>query len=478
MRSRTQASGSPARPAPGRRARPRRSARGAVDVQADVALLGEHRLTGVHAHPHADGRRAPPAPPRPQPARRRRAANATKNASPCVSTSTPPCRPNASRTTRRCSPSASAYRSHRARASSRVDPSMSVKRNVTVPRGRARAPPAQSAGASAYSTASSGLELAGLRRRPPVGGPRPGRRAARSGAARRRIILVPRSSSSASSTVPQSRAGPLRLALRRRDRSQARQTGLDQPAKLELCGPIFECLGVELVARSSCARSRARSPRPCVAKRREHPSPAARDRATLSSQARTRRVRSRRGRAASRRGGGGRRRRSTGSPVDRASSSDLLWSSTATAGSEAAGEVDERDGLPLGRRLRSRKSAMLSCQQSGAPARARRGRTQFPPARRAARLPGGSTGTPCAIGGERTLEPCGPPRRCVPQRPEAAQREAQAEGGSVSPRSSAQASAARRLSWSVVHAVEPQPLVRAVWSSGSASRASARKYSA
>src|SRR5919201_4054463 len=60
--------------------------------------------------------------------------NATKNASPCVSTSTPLCCANASRNTRRCSASASAYASPSS-CSSRVEPSMSVNRKVTVPEG-------------------------------------------------------------------------------------------------------------------------------------------------------------------------------------------------------------------------------------------------------------------------------------------------------------------------------------------------------
>src|SRR5439155_12244861 len=62
---------------------------------------------------------------------------ATKNASPCVSTSTPPWRPNASRNVRRCSVSAAAYPVAPRSCSNLVEPSMSLKRNVTVPLGRA-----------------------------------------------------------------------------------------------------------------------------------------------------------------------------------------------------------------------------------------------------------------------------------------------------------------------------------------------------
>ena len=71
--------------------------------------------------------------PRPRPRRPRR-AKATKNASPCVSTSTPSCLANASRSARRCSARRSAYAAP-CSCSSRVEPSTSVKRKVTVPVG-------------------------------------------------------------------------------------------------------------------------------------------------------------------------------------------------------------------------------------------------------------------------------------------------------------------------------------------------------
>ncbi len=61
--------------------------------------------------------------------------NATNSASPWLSTSTPPCAPKTSRRTRRCSSSASTYASPSSKRR-RVDPSMSVNTNVTVPLGR------------------------------------------------------------------------------------------------------------------------------------------------------------------------------------------------------------------------------------------------------------------------------------------------------------------------------------------------------
>src|SRR5438477_8699578 len=61
-------------------------------------------------------------------------ANATKNASPCVSTSNPWCRPNASRSRHRCASSSAPYRSPHS-FSSLVEPSTSVNRKVTVPLG-------------------------------------------------------------------------------------------------------------------------------------------------------------------------------------------------------------------------------------------------------------------------------------------------------------------------------------------------------
>src|SRR5712691_2556889 len=63
---------------------------------------------------------------------------ATKKASPCVSTSTPPWAPKDSRRMRRCSPSPCAYSSAPSSYKSLDEPSTSVKRKVTVPEGRSR----------------------------------------------------------------------------------------------------------------------------------------------------------------------------------------------------------------------------------------------------------------------------------------------------------------------------------------------------
>ena len=67
-------------------------------------------------------------------------ANAAKNASPWVSTSWPACPAMAARTSRRCSASTCAYRS-RSALTSRVDPSISVNKNVTAPPGSPVTPP-------------------------------------------------------------------------------------------------------------------------------------------------------------------------------------------------------------------------------------------------------------------------------------------------------------------------------------------------
>ena len=119
--------------------RERGDARSAVDVLADVALLGRWSERPC-AGPCARGslprraRRARRARPPPLLAA---VGKAMKNASPCVSTSTPPCAAAASRTIRRCSASASAYRAGPSSCSRRVEPSMSVKSSVTVPSGSA-----------------------------------------------------------------------------------------------------------------------------------------------------------------------------------------------------------------------------------------------------------------------------------------------------------------------------------------------------
>ena len=116
-----------------------RDPRGAVDVDADVALVGHERLAGVEPHPHADRpvRRAPPCP---------RAAAASASAARGegdeervalrvdLDAAVPLRTPRAARAGARRAlrvPLAGSW-------SSRVEPSMSVKRKVTVPVGSSR----------------------------------------------------------------------------------------------------------------------------------------------------------------------------------------------------------------------------------------------------------------------------------------------------------------------------------------------------
>jgi hypothetical protein len=84
-----------------------------VNVDADVSLVRDERLARVNTDAYSHG----------------------TCASPCVSTSTPPCRENESRSTRRCAARTSAYWSPSS-SNRRVEPSMSVKSRVTVPLGR------------------------------------------------------------------------------------------------------------------------------------------------------------------------------------------------------------------------------------------------------------------------------------------------------------------------------------------------------
>ena len=108
-----------------------------MHLQAHVARLVHRHLTRVHPHPYPK----PELRHRQLRIRRRvqcrptRSGNATKNASPAVSTSTPPCAAHASRHTRWCS-TATPTALRPSSSSSAVEPSMSVNRNVTVPRGR------------------------------------------------------------------------------------------------------------------------------------------------------------------------------------------------------------------------------------------------------------------------------------------------------------------------------------------------------
>ena len=98
--------------------------RGKVDVLADVALGGDEgrpRCAPTRTWigpPRASPSRSP-RPPRPRPSR---VGNARKNASPCVSTSTPPCARHAPRTTRRCASSAPRSSRRRARAAAASSP--------------------------------------------------------------------------------------------------------------------------------------------------------------------------------------------------------------------------------------------------------------------------------------------------------------------------------------------------------------------
>jgi hypothetical protein len=88
---------------------------------------------------------------------------AKKKASPCVSTSKPPRAAHASRMTRGCSASASAYASAPSAWRSRVDPSTSVNRKVTVPE--------ESPGRTRGSSADDGRRASGAH---PEAPPRPG----------------------------------------------------------------------------------------------------------------------------------------------------------------------------------------------------------------------------------------------------------------------------------------------------------------
>ena len=99
------------RGAPGRRGRRRRSwRRGARRGRRIPPVRGAAHRCGSRRGHGSDRAGAPPGPPRPPPTASPASGNAKKNASPCVSTSTPPWRPNASRSSRRCSARASRVR--------------------------------------------------------------------------------------------------------------------------------------------------------------------------------------------------------------------------------------------------------------------------------------------------------------------------------------------------------------------------------
>ena len=140
----------------------RADARRAHDVEPDVALVADRRLAGVQPHPHAhvlalrplSSRSARCAATAASTAERAR-ANEKKNASPCVSISVPSCSPKVSRMIRRCAETTSPYASPSS-CSSRVEPSMSVNTNVTVPLGRLMGLPFQRIDARAASRPSAG----------------------------------------------------------------------------------------------------------------------------------------------------------------------------------------------------------------------------------------------------------------------------------------------------------------------------------
>ena len=98
--------------------------RGARHVEADVA--GRRRPTarrcGSRSGPRAASRRARAARARPPATAPVALGNATKNASPCVSTSRPPASANAARRRRRCSSSSAAYSRARAGRAARSSP--------------------------------------------------------------------------------------------------------------------------------------------------------------------------------------------------------------------------------------------------------------------------------------------------------------------------------------------------------------------
>src|SRR6266581_3842595 len=110
-----------------------------MNVGTDVALVGDKRRSRVQAHPHPDRTRREPFANRPSRLHRsRRGREGNEERVPWLSTSLPPKRVQASRIRRRCSASAFEYLSAPSSSSSRVDPSTSLKRKVTVPDGRAR----------------------------------------------------------------------------------------------------------------------------------------------------------------------------------------------------------------------------------------------------------------------------------------------------------------------------------------------------
>jgi hypothetical protein len=132
----------------------RGDAGGAVDVGADVPLAGQEGRAGVEAHPDRDrqrGLRLGRSGERPRGGRERDEEGVALRVD-----LTPPWRSKAERRTRRCASSAAAYGSAPSSCSSRVEPSMSVKRNVTVPLGSTRIGQSSCAGARGGGGARAG----------------------------------------------------------------------------------------------------------------------------------------------------------------------------------------------------------------------------------------------------------------------------------------------------------------------------------
>jgi hypothetical protein len=109
-----------------------------VNVDAHIPLLGEQRLAGVQTNTDTEPARAESL--LRVPGSRKRVPRPPERDEERITLRVhlnPPCRANASRNTRRCSSSTSAYASPSS-CSNFVDPSTSVNRKVTVPEGRSR----------------------------------------------------------------------------------------------------------------------------------------------------------------------------------------------------------------------------------------------------------------------------------------------------------------------------------------------------
>ena len=131
----------------------RRAGSGPRDRPPSRGRRGEHRdprsavrdrrLTGMESHSHLDRwpvplvpRERQAAPPRRRGRHRARTGTRRRNCLPGCPPRRPSCRAAASRRRVRCASSEATYRSRPRLCSSRVEPSISVKRSVTVPRGK------------------------------------------------------------------------------------------------------------------------------------------------------------------------------------------------------------------------------------------------------------------------------------------------------------------------------------------------------